>query len=218
MKNKQLPNGASVKSIRRLSVYRRILSRLIEEGVQTVRSHDLAESAGVTAAQVRRDFMALGYRGSPNRGYSCRDLFTSIGDFMGTNVPVKAVLVGVGNLGRAILGYFDTRSVNIKIVACFDIDQQIVGSEIFNCYCYPQANLERILKRRPVPIGIIAVPFRHAQEVADRLIAAGVRGIMNFAPATLHVPEHIYVEDMDFTASLETISFYASHGMLVHQD
>jgi redox-sensing transcriptional repressor len=218
MKIKAIASGASVKSIRRLSVYRRILSRLIETGVQTVRSHDLAESAGVTAAQVRRDFMALGYRGSPNRGYSCRDLFASIGEFMGTDVPVKAVLVGVGNLGRAILGYFDTRDVNIKIVACFDIDHAIIGSEINHCYCYPQDNLERILRRRPVPIGIIAVPFRHAQEVADRLIAAGVRGIMNFAPATLRVPESIYVEDMDFTASLETISFYASHGVFAHQD
>ena len=155
--------------------------------------------------------MAIGYSGSPNRGYDCPQLYESIGEFLGTNQTLRAVLVGVGNIGRAILGYFDTRQLNIQVSACFDVNPRVIGTVIHNCPCYPLEELEQMVQHLDVNLGIVAVPFREAQNTAQTLVDAGIQGLLNFAPANLNVPDSVYVEDIDITASLETISFFVEH-------
>ena len=204
-------SGSSVpseKSVKRLCVYRRIIRRMIARGETLVRSNDLASKAGVSAAQVRRDIMSIGYQGSPNIGYQSGELYKSIGRFLGVVDQQKAALVGVGNLGRSILGYFDKRNLSIVLEACFDVNEDIQNRFIHNCYCYPLEKLGDVVKEKNILIGIVAVPFVDAPGVADALVEAGVKGILNFSPTNLVVPEDVYVEDMDITASLETVAFY----------
>lgn len=202
---------SSRKSVKRLSIYRRILLRMINRGENVIRSQELAAKAGVSAAQVRRDIMAIGYSGSPNRGYDCPMLYESIGEFLGANKTLRAVLFGVGNIGRAVLGYFDTRKLNIQISACFDIDTRIIGTVIHNCPCYSVDELEHVVRHLDANLGIVAVPFKEAQNAASALVKSGVKGLLNFAPANLVVPDGVYVEDIDITAALETISFFVEN-------
>lgn len=204
-------NASSVpseKSVKRLCVYRRIIRRMIARGETLVRSNDLASKAGVSAAQVRRDIMSIGYQGSPNIGYQSGELYKSIGKFLGVVDQQKAALVGVGNLGKSILGYFDKRNLSIVLEVCFDTNEKIQDSFIHNCYCYPLEKLREIVEEQEIRIGIIAVPFVDAQLVADAFVEAGIKGILNFSPTNLTVPEDVYVDDMDITASLETVAYY----------
>jgi redox-sensing transcriptional repressor len=210
--NKKNNNVTSKKTIRRLCIYRRILSRAVAKGLTLIRSQDLARRAGVSPAQVRRDIMSVGYQGSPNKGYDCTRLFESIGEYLGADCIQTAILVGVGNLGKAILGYFDTRNLNITVVAAFDVDARIIGSVIHNCPCYSILDLEAVIKHLGIKLAIVAVPFREAQEVARQLVSAGIKGLLNFSPINLKLPEGIYVDDMDITAALETISFFTTNA------
>lgn len=207
----------SEKSVKRLCVYRRIIRRMIARGETLVRSNDLASKAGVSAAQVRRDIMSIGYQGSPNIGYQSGELYRSIGRFLGVVDQQKAALVGVGNLGKSILGYFDKRNLSIALEACFDVNENIQNRFIHNCYCYPLEKLGDIIKDKKILIGIVAVPFIDAQNVAQTLVESGVKGILNFSPTNLVVPDDVYVDDMDITASLETVAFYTfpEHKRLV---
>ncbi len=199
----------SERTIGRLSLYRRLLSGLAAEDTRHIFSHELAKAAGVTAAQVRRDMMAVGYAGSPTKGYDVRELADSIGTFLGGPTPQHVALVGVGNLGRALLAFFAGRRPNLRIVAAFDKDPQRTGRVIHGCRCYSMEDLDAVVAREGIATAILAVPALAAQRVADDLIAAGVRGLLNFAPAPLHVPPHTFAEDIDITTSLEKVAFFA---------
>jgi len=201
--------GTSNKTIGRLSLYRRLLNQLREEGAGSVFSHQLAEMAKVTAARVRRDIMAIGYSGTPARGYNVEQLIESIRNFLDTPGGQGVALVGVGNLGRAILAYFVGRRPNLSIVAAFDADPAKVDRVIHACHCYPMERLESVIQEGGLRVAIIAVPAAEAQDAANRLVAAGIRGILNFAPVRLHVPPHVYIEDNDITMSLETVAYHA---------
>jgi redox-sensing transcriptional repressor len=200
----------SEKTIGRLSLYRRLLNNLLAEGETHVFSHQLARMARGTAAQVRRDMMAVGYSGSPTRGYDIQELVKSIGHFLDAPRGMNVGLVGVGNLGRAILAYFSGRRPKLAIVAAFDTDPAKYHRKFHGCPCYPTSELTRIVREMDIRIGIVTVPAEEAQRVAEELIDAGARGILNFAPVRIIAHgQPAYVEDIDVTTALEKVAYFA---------
>jgi redox-sensing transcriptional repressor len=198
----------SEKTIGRLSLYRRLLAGLLAENRQNIYSHELASLAGGTAPQVRRDLMAIGYSGSPAKGYEVADLAESISNFMDNPDGTRGAIVGAGNLGRAIMAYFEGRRPKLQIVAAFDNDPNKIGSDICNCPCYDIADLKKMVGKMNVCLGVISVPAGMAQEVGNKLVNAGVAGILNFAPIRLHLPAGVYVEDVDLTTSMEKVAYF----------
>ena len=204
----------SAKAIGRLAIYRRLLSDLHAEGVHYVYSHELGHRAGCTAEQVRRDLMTVGYSGSATRGYDVTSLMEGIADLLDAPEGQEAALVGVGNLGRAILAYFSGRRPKLTITAAFDVDADKTARVIHGCRCYPMSELDGVIQERRIDVGIITVPASAAQGVADQLVGAGVRGLLNFAPVNLRVRPYVCVENIDITVSLEKVAFFARQGSL----
>jgi len=204
-----MPHAISDRTIGRLSLYRRLLNSLLREGTRYVHSQELASLAGVTAAQVRRDIMNIGYSGNPNRGYDASELAKSIGAFMDDPEGQQVALVGVGNLGRAMLAYFQGRRPRLSIVAAFDSDPAKYGRVIQGCRCYSLDQMEEIVRDARITVGVITVPASEAQRIANRLVSSGVTGIINYAPVPLWAPPHVYVEDIDMTMSLEKVAYFA---------
>jgi redox-sensing transcriptional repressor len=186
-----------------------MLSDLQREGVMSVYSHQLASMTGNTAAQVRRDIMTIGYSGSPSRGYDVDGLVESIGRYMDAPDGQHVALVGVGNLGRALMAYFAGRRPRLEITAAFDADPEKVRRVIHGCRCYPMEDLERVIEEEAIEVAVLAVPAGQARAVADRLVRAGIRGLLNFAPVPLKLRTGVYVEDIDVTMSLEKVAFFA---------
>jgi redox-sensing transcriptional repressor len=201
----------SEKTVERLSLYRYLLYGILADGGRHVFSHELAEMAAVSSAQVRQDMMVLGYSGSPNQGYEIGKLIASITDFLDDAHGQSVVLVGVGNLGRAILAHFSAQRSRQQIVAAFDVDWQVVNRTINGCWCHSIDQLATVIQEKGVTIGIICVPPPAAQAVAEQLCAQGVRGILNFAPVRLNVPENVYVSNLNITVSLEKVAYFAHH-------
>jgi len=204
--------GVSERTIGRLSLYRRLLRTLEADGVRHVFSHQLAGMAGCTGAQLRRDLMEVGYSGSPARGYEVSRLADSIGEFLDLPGGQGVVLVGVGNLGKALLSYFGSRRPSLQVVAAFDNDPYKVNRVIHGCRCFPLESMPDVLVGQPMAVAIIAVPAAGAQGVADLLTQAGIRGILNFAPVRIRVPPGVYVEDIDMTIALEKVAYFARQG------
>lgn len=197
------------RTIARLSLYRRLLRQADREGVQNLFSHELAKMAGATAAQVRRDITFVGHSGSPTRGYDVRELLDSIGTTLDAGQRQPVALVGVGNLGRAILAFFHGRHPNLAIVAAFDADPHKAGRVIHGCRCYPMEQMAEVVKGEGITVGVVAVPAEAAQQVTDTLVRAGVRGILNFAPTPLRASGGVFVEDIDMTMALEKVAYFA---------
>lgn len=193
----------------RLILYRRLLRELAEEGASHVFSHGLAARAKSTPAQVRRDLMVTGYMGSPARGYEVRELIAALSAFLDAPDRQRVALIGVGNLGRALLAYFMGRHPQFEIAAAFDVDPHKVGSVVNGCPIHHTATLEDVVRREGIEIAVIAVPASEAQLVATQLYKTGARGILNFAPVRLWAPEGVYVEHLDMTMSLERVAYFA---------
>ncbi|MCY2930959.1 MAG: redox-sensing transcriptional repressor Rex [Planctomycetota bacterium] len=202
------------KAIERLSLYRRLLANLAAERVKFIYSHELAQKAGRTAAQVRRDMMILGFSGSPTKGYEVARLIEAIGGFLDAGGLQEIALVGVGNLGRAILSYFAGRRPNLSITAAFDSDPAKVDRVIHGCPCHRMEELASLVAVKSINTAIVAVPAGEAQAVADALVGAGVCGLLNFAPVRLRVPGAVFVENVDLTTSLEKVAFFARRQLL----
>jgi redox-sensing transcriptional repressor len=199
------------RTVGRLSLYRRLLVSMRTRGARNVFSHELASAAGVTAAQVRRDMMVVGCSGSPARGYDVPELIEHIGLFLDSQEPEGVALVGVGNIGRAMMTYFEGRRPKLKVVAAFDRDPAKINRVVHGCRCYPVEEMADVVAAKSIRVAVLAVPAEVAQDVADVLVRAGVRGLLNFAPVALRVPELVYVEDIDVTTSLEKVAFFARH-------
>jgi redox-sensing transcriptional repressor len=197
-----------------MSLYRRLLDDLQGARATHVYSHQLARLAGVTAAQVRRDLMAIGYSGSPNRGYEVDKCLESIGSFLDGPSQQGVVLVGVGRLGRSVVSHFAGRRPMLRIVAAFDTDRSLEGVSIDGCRCYAAEAMEDVVRDLGARIAVITVPPDHAQAVASTLVRAGVRSIISFAAVPLRLPDHVYVEYLDITAALESAAFFAREGAL----
>ncbi len=199
----------SRKTVSRMSRYRRLLSSLRANGVSSIYSHQLARHAVVSAAQVRRDLMVIGYSGSPNRGYDVDACIQSISSFLDGTARQEVVLVGVGNLGRAVLAHLEGKSASVAFVAAFDDDLQLADTVVHGVRCLPAAHMEDLVRDLGVQIAVLTVPGAASQPVADALVRAGVKSLISFSPVPLHLPNDIFVEYMDITAALESAAYFA---------
>ncbi|MEI7898868.1 MAG: redox-sensing transcriptional repressor Rex [bacterium] len=196
-------------TIERICQYRRLLREAEKQGRHSVYSYDLAERSGGTAAQVRRDLMLLGCTCGCKAGYPIERLLLRIAEVLDKHTGEAMAVIGIGNLGRALLSHFSMTGPNIRVVAAFDCDPAKVGRVLHGCRCYGVEEMERILREQAIKVVMIAVPASEAQQLADRLVECGVRGIANFAPVLLRVPPGVYVEHIDMTVALEKVSFFS---------
>lgn len=193
--------------VSRLSLYLRELQRLLRDGHETISSTQLGRMLGFTDAQVRKDLAYFGQFGYPGIGYRCPELVARIREILGTNQPWPLAIIGLGNLGRALLGYRGFAQQGFRIVAAFDIDESKVGSQFDGVPVYHLDQVGQMVPQLRIRLAIIAVPAPAAQKVADSLVAAGIDGILNFAPVTIAVPKQIQLEAVDLAIELEQLSF-----------
>jgi redox-sensing transcriptional repressor len=198
-----------VNTIGRLSLYRRLLLDLAASGMRQLYSHQLAALAISTPAQVRRDLMTIGFSGSPRRGYAIQELVDAINAVLARSIETSVALIGVGNLGRAILAYFANRQPWVRFVAAFDNDPEKVGRVINGCRVHALDEAAESLSRDGIRGAVLAVPAADAQAVTDLLVLAGVKSILNFAPVRLRVTTGVFVEDMDMATALDRVAYYA---------
>ena len=197
-------------TIGRLSVYLRLLMELAEAGVETVSSEELASQSGTTAAQVRKDLSLFGTFGKRGLGYAVPELVTRLRAILGLEKPWRVALVGAGRIGAALFGYENFRRQGFNIEAVFDTDPRKVGQRWNGLVVEADAGMERVLKERGIEIAVVAVPARAAQGVVDRLVASGIRGILNFAPTQLEVPGGVVVKTVDMALEMEGLSYALS--------
>ena len=204
-----LPSDASVPKVvvSRLSLYLRELQRLVASGQQTISSSQLGTLLGFSDAQVRKDLGFFGQFGYPGVGYRCDELIRAMRDILGTNHSWNVAMVGVGNLGQALLGYRGFGRQNFAIAAAFDADPTKVGQTVRGLRIQPLDELAATIREQGIRLGMIVVPADRAQEAADRLVAAGIEGIVNFAPVTLALPPHVQNVGVDLAIELEQLSF-----------
>ncbi len=198
-------------TIRRLPIYLRGLLFLSEQGQQSVSSRRLADFLGVNPWQIRKDFSYFGGFGTRGVGYDTTKLIKQINKILKLNVVRKAALVGVGNLGSAVLAYTGFEIYGFNIVATFDSDPKKIGRKVKDITIEDVSNV-RTLKKRKIDIGIIAVPRDAAQQVADSLVEAGVKGILNFSPCYVTVPKKVKVITIDIAMDLARLPYYMPAG------
>jgi redox-sensing transcriptional repressor len=197
-------------SLRRLPIYYRRLRSALDSGQSVISSQDLGDAADVPAAQVRKDLSHVGEFGRPGVGYDVAALAECLETFLGLVNDKEAVLVGVGNLGRALVSYPGFTRYGLRIVALFDADVAKVGREVGEHRILPVSKLADLARRMHIQMGIITVPADAAQEVADQMVAGGISVIWNFSPTTLRVPEGVLVKNEDLAAELATLSHHIS--------
>jgi redox-sensing transcriptional repressor len=203
MKYHKIPD----ETIRRLPIYLRGLQSLTEEGQQNISSKGLADLLGINPPQIRKDFSYFGAFGTPGAGYKVEKLARQIKKILKLDVVHRAALVGVGNLGSVVLAYPGFKIYGFNIAAAFDVDSKKVGRKVNNITIEYIVNL-KTLKRRKIDIGIIAVPRDAAQETADALVKAGVKGILNFSPRYITVPKKVKVITIDIAMDLARLPYY----------
>ena len=203
------PDGIPEATVARLPVYLRALYGLAERGISTVASEELAAAAGVNSAKLRKDLSHLGSYGIRGVGYDVDYLVYQVSRTLGLTQDWPVVIVGAGNLGRALANYGGFVSRGFTISAMLDSDPTIVGSRIARLIVRHVDELETVVTRHKVSIGVIAAPAASAQAVCDRLVAAGVTSILNFAPLVLSVPEGVDVRKVDLSIELQILAFHA---------
>ena len=198
-------------TVARLPLYYRALLEIADQDVTTVSSEQLAELAGVNAAKVRKDLSYLGTYGTRGVGYVVGELVDEIASELGLTHDWPVAIVGLGNLGHALANYRGFGARGFRIVALVDTDSSKVGRSLGELTIESLDELDAIVADRNVAIGVIAVPAPSAQEVADRLVAAGVGSILNFAPTVVTVPDHVTLRKVDLATELQILSFYQQH-------
>lgn len=194
-------------SVQRFSLYLRHLQRWNLEGLQVVSSSQLGDALAINDAQVRKDLANLGNLGQPGIGYYTRELITALRHRLGVDRTWTAVVVGVGNLARALLRYGGFSQQGFKFVGLFDADPHKVGQQIDGLEIHPPAKLREVIAQAKADLAVITVPAEKAQEVADALVAAGIKGILNFAPVMLRLPAHVSLVAVDLAVQLEQLAF-----------
>lgn len=195
-------------SIARLPVYHRCLLQLQTEGRETVSSEQLAELAGVNAAKVRKDLSYFGSYGTRGVGYDVEELLVEVRRELGLTHDWPCVIVGAGNLGSALAKFAGFSDRGFSVLAVVDTDPAKVGQQLGSLTVHHDEQLDRLVRELDVVIGIITTPPAAAQEAADRLVAAGVRSILNFAPTVLDVPDEVLVREVDMAVELQILAFH----------
>lgn len=211
MSHRNARTQPSKPTIERLSTYIKCLRAMKKDGILTASSADIAAATGVNAAQFRKDLSYFGEFGTPGRGYNVEQLQAHLANIMGLREKHHVLLVGAGNLGSALAGYPGFKERGFEIVAVFDNDPRKIGTKIGNLEVMDVDTLPKVNAELKADVGIVAVPAEAAQAVVDRLVAGGVKAILNFAPATPQVRPGIVVRNVDLTSELEVLSYYLQH-------
>jgi redox-sensing transcriptional repressor len=202
------PRGISDATVARLPAYHRALTAFLDRGVTTVSSEELATAAGVNSAKLRKDLSQLGSYGTRGVGYDVDYLIYQIARELGLTQDWPVVIVGIGNLGHALANYGGFASRGFRIAALVDANPGLAGETVNGLEVQPISALERIVADDGVCIGVVATPAAAAQGVCDRLVAAGVTSVLNFAPVPLHVPDGVDVRKVDLASELQILAFH----------
>jgi redox-sensing transcriptional repressor len=197
-------------TVRRLSLYLRQLEAFLKQDRTTVSSKQLGESLGLTDAQVRKDLAYFGTLGHPGVGYTIAELVSHIKQILGTDKAWNVILVGVGNLGRALLSYGGFAAKGMTLVAAFDADPSKINTTINGQLILSCDKLEETIREKSVRLAMLTVPPDTAQDVTDQLVKAGIRGILNFSPTALNVPPTVALQAVDLALQLEQLTFQVS--------
>jgi redox-sensing transcriptional repressor len=202
--NEVLPEATLI----RLHTYRRVLAELAAEGIGTVSSESLARASGVNSPQVRKDLSFVGSRGTRGVGYEVDALRRHLSGALALDRTWRVALIGVGNLGRALAHYAGFAQGGFAIAALLDGSPQVVGTEVAGKQVEPVDDLEAVIERERIDIAVLAVPASSAQPLADRLFAAGISAVLNFAPAHIVAPDEVRVRRVDLSTELGVLAYY----------
>ena len=211
-KDRDAPQVVPKAAAARLALYLRCLEKLKSGGMETISSQQLATAVGVTAAQVRKDLGYFGQFGFPGVGYRIDHLIAEIRRILGTDRTWKVALVGVGKLGSALLDYRGFTEQGFRICALFDRQPEVIGRVLGDLVVDSIDDIGRVVAEKEIELCILAVPAEAAQAVADQVVAAGIRGIFNFAPVVLNLPEKVGYVSIDLAVQLEQLSFYVTQA------
>ena len=209
LKNKTV--DIPIPTIRRIPYYLRLLYEYDNEGHEWISATDIGDILNLNSIQVRKDLTFTKVIGRPKKGYMVKDLIVSIEDFLGWNQRSTAVLIGAGSLGEALIGFDGFKRHGLEIIAAFDNDPGKFGKVIRSVKIYPLTDLNMYVQRNEVKMGIITVPSSAAQETAVKMIGAGIKGLWNFSPAKLQVPDNIIVHEEDLSEGFAIMSVMLKH-------
>ena len=211
--NKMKNKTAGVPTLKRLPLYLRLLRKMKEDGSEYASGAVVATELGFDPIMVRKDLAVTGAVGRPRLGFAMDEIITAIEEFLGWSNTTDAFLVGVGNLGVALLGHKGFEQHGMRIVAAFDSNPELIGKKIHGKTILDSTKMPELAKRMHVQIGVLTVTASVAQCVADAMIEGGIRGIWNFTPTTLNVPDHVILQREELASSLAVLS----HRLLVHR-
>ncbi|RBP44112.1 redox-sensing transcriptional repressor Rex [Garciella nitratireducens] len=197
----------SMAVVRRLPKYYRYLEDLLHKEIYRISSKELSKIMGLTASQIRQDLNCFGGFGQQGYGYNVEELHKEIGKILGLTKRYKTVIVGAGNIGQAIANYSHFEQKGFELKGIFDINPKLIGLKIRDVEIYDVDYLEDFVKENNIEIGVICVPREKAQETAEKLVAGGVRGIWNFAPYDIKIPENIVLENVHLSESLYILTY-----------
>ena len=200
------------KTVERLSEYRRQLLGCLAENKSYIYSHDLAGLLHITAVQVRRDLMLIGYSSVLRKGYDIRELIDTIGRIIDSDEGLNVAIIGIGNLGRAVTGYFRGKRSKLNIVASFDTDPQKVNKVISGVKCFHTQDMEKMIREMDIRIAILTIPADYAKSMAEEIVRYGIKGILNFTTVPLNVPSGIYLEEYDMITSIEKVAYFVKEN------
>ena len=199
-------------TVRRLSLFLRVLEQAAARGQQTISSDALAEDGGTTSAQVRKDLSFFGSFGKRGRGYDVGELVSKLQDILGLGREWKVYIVGAGKIGSALVSYRGFSQRGFRVLGIYDTDPQLVGRTIDGIGVRSMSQLEHDATRENPDIAVITVPAENAQSVADRVVGSGIRAIMNFAPVPIHVPGNVAVKSVNMALELEGLAYALVHA------
>jgi len=198
-------------TVRRLSLYLRVLEQAATRGQHTISSDALAEDGSTTSAQVRKDLSFFGSFGKRGRGYDVAELVTELQEILGLGREWKVYIVGAGKIGSALVSYRGFAQRGFRVLGIYDNNPQLVGQAIDGVGVRSMSQLEHDAAREQPDIAVLTVPAEHAQDVAERVVAAGVKAIMNFAPVPIHVPASVTVKSVNMALELEGLAYALVH-------
>ncbi len=207
-----LNNGIPEKTIERLSEYRRTLLASHKQGITHIFSHVLAGIHGITAVQVRRDLMLIGFSSDTKKGYDVEVLISYISNILDSPTAMNVAVVGMGHLGQAITKYFNSKGLKLRITAAFDIDPKKVGRTIDGIPVYHMDEFEAMVEEQDISIVIVSSPTSVAPQLVVPIINAGIRGVLNFTSTPLNFPQGIVVENYDITTLLEKVAYFVKEN------
>ena len=200
------------KTVERLSEYRRTLLSCHSQGITHIFSHVLAGIHGITAVQVRRDLMLIGFSSDTKKGYDVQVLIDYISNILDSPVPMNVAVLGMGHLGQAITKYFNGKGLKLKITAAFDVDPEKVGREIDGIPCFHMDRFEETVEDRDISIVVVSSPTKVAPQLVVPIINAGIKGVLNFTSTPLNFPQGIIVENYDITTLLEKVAYFVKES------